>query len=185
MKLAALLLTNVLALTAIGASTTALVQRPDEVSSTPAELVAAYDSLAGVILGAKATEHNLVRSVLSATYRHAEGLQRKAKRELAGGADAGATLESLAALVAQLGNEGDARIAAVRKRLLEGGHHHNAAGEQQGLYDEGFVVVTRAARKEFLEIAGRIGRQSQAPAVAALEAEWAKVAAVYGRLTAE
>ena len=37
------------------------------------------------------------------------------------GESAGAEIERLAELVAQLANEGDASVAAVRKRLLEGG----------------------------------------------------------------
>ena len=45
-------------------------QKPAE---TPSQLVAAYDSLADVILGAKQTEWNLVHSILAMTYGHAEG----------------------------------------------------------------------------------------------------------------
>lgn len=185
MKATAFLLANVLTLGALGAAYPGFVQRGDARTSTPAELVATYESVADVILGAKAAEHNLVLSIVAGTYRHAEALYRDAKRQVDAGKDAKTDLESLAALVSQLGNEGDARVAAVRKRLLEGGHHHNSAGEQQGVYDEGFVIVTRAARKELLDIAGRIGRLAQAPDAAALDAEWGKVAAQYAALPAK
>ena len=161
------------------------VQAQMDDTATPQPLVDAYDSLADTILAAKQTEWNLVHSIVGGTYKHAEAVAKQAMAKLDAGENASMEIEKLAALVGQLGNEGDASVAAVRKRLLEGGHHHNAAGEEMGIYDEGFVIVTRVARKELLEIAGRIGRQSQAPAVAALEAEWAKVAAVYGRLTAK
>ena len=51
----------------------------------------------------------------------------------------------------QIGTEGDNAVAGVRKRLLEGGHHANAEGEAQGIYDEGYVVVTKAAKQAFLD----------------------------------
>ena len=66
---------------------------------------------------------------------------KAASAKLGQGADATAEIERLAALVAQIGNEGDAAVAAIRKRLVEGGHHHHASGEQQGIYDPGFVIV--------------------------------------------
>ena len=96
-----------------------------------------------------------------------------------------AEIEKLASLVSQLGNEGDGSVAGVRKRLLEGGHHHNAQGEQQGIYDEGFVVVTRAAKKVFLDAAGRIGKLAAAPDAAALETEWQKVSRQFSELMAK
>lgn len=142
-------------------------------TATPKALVDTYGSLADTILGAKQTEWNLVHSILATTYMHAEGMFAKAKAKNAAGKDAGAEIEALAALVAQLGNEGDAAVAAVRKRLLEGGHHHNAAGEEKGAYDEGFVIVTRTARKTFLDAAKNIGRSAKD--FAAVEAEWNKV----------
>ena len=73
-------------------------------------------------------------------------------------------------------------MAAVRKTLLEGGHHHNAAGEQQGIYDEGYVIVTRAAKKVFLDAAGQIGKSAQAPNLTTLDAEWQKVQKQYAAL---
>ena len=154
-------------------------------TDTPQALVATYESLADTILGAKQTEWNLVHSILATTYSHAQATFGGIKIKVGQGQDARAEIESLAELVGQLGNEGDAAVAAVRKRLLEGGHHHHSGGEEKGIYDEGFVIVTRAARKELLEVAGRIGRLSQAPQAAALEAEWAKVAAQYTALTAK
>lgn len=143
--------------------------------ATPAELVATYDSMANSILATRTAEWNLIRSILAATYGHAEAAYGKAMAAMKSGSDAKAGLESLAALVAQLGNEGDASVAAVRKRLIEGGHHHNAKGEQQGVYDEGFVIVTRTAKKVFLDAAGRIGRMAASPDPVKLEAEWKTV----------
>lgn len=151
-------------------------------SETPRALVETYDTLADTILGAKQTEWNLVHSILATTYMHAEGLMRAIDGKLAAGASVRDEVEQLATLVAQLGNEGDAAVAAVRKRLLEGGHHHNAAGEAQGLYDEGFVIVTREAKKDFLEASKNIAKMAREPQAAALKAEWSKVEKRFGQL---
>ncbi len=108
-------------------------------TATPAELVATYDKLADGILAVKHTEEKLVRSILATTYAHAQSALQRALRSLQAGeaGEARSAVEELAAHVAQLGTEGDNAVAGVRKRLLEGGHHHNAEGEKQGIYDEG------------------------------------------------
>lgn len=149
---------------------------------TPKEMVATYNTLADVILGAKNSEHNLVVALLAGTYVHAEGRTHAALAKLKAGQSAKEDLEAVAAMVAQLGTEGDNAVGAVRKRLLEGGHHHNAAGEAKGLYDEGYVVVTRAAKKAFLDAAAVIGRSAGAATADAVMAEWAKVKAAYDGL---
>jgi hypothetical protein len=154
-------------------------------ASTPEELVAAYDSLTDTILASKQTERNLVFSILAMTYRHAEAAMGRATPLLHGGQDARAEIETLAALVSQIANEGDASVAGIRKRLVEGGHHHNAAGEQQGIYDEGFVIVTRAARKSLLDSAGRIGRLGRGAGADSLETEWKEVSRQYDALMKE
>ena len=153
-------------------------------TATPGPLVDAYDSLADVILAAKKTEWNVVHSILGGTYHHAEGVLARATAKLEAGKGATAEVEMLAALVAQLGNEGDASVAAVRKRLLEGGHHHNAQGEEQGIYDEGFVIITRAAKKVFLDTATRIGKLGSSATADALNAEWKTVKKEFGKLHA-
>jgi len=150
-------------------------------AKTPGELVAAYDSLADAILATKKTEGNLVHSILATTYRHAEAVYREAKTKLDGGKTATPEIETLAALVAQIGNEGDAAVAAIRKRLLEGGHHHHADAEEKGVYDEGYVVVTREAKKTFLDAAKKLGQMAKAPSASALDAEWQRVKAEFKR----
>ena len=118
-------------------------------SGTPPEMVATYNSLADGILALKRTEENIVRSILAAGKAHGEVQLMRAQRAITANDAAGAkaAVEALAADVAQLGTEGDNSVGAVRKRLLEGGQHHNAAGEAQGIYDEGYVVVTKAAKR--------------------------------------
>jgi hypothetical protein len=151
---------------------------------TPAELVATYDNIADIILAANKSEDNIVRSILALTHSHATGVMSSLRQTLKAG-DAKAAkngLEVLADLVGQLSTEGDNSVGKVRKRLLEGGHHHNAAGEAQGVYEEGYVVVTRAAKKTFLEASQAIGQLSRSPKIEDLEAQWAKVEETYAGL---
>jgi hypothetical protein len=151
---------------------------------TPAEMVAAYRSLADGILALKRTEEDLVRAILAATSAHAQVELGRAQKAIAGGdaKAAQAALEALAADVGQLATEGDNAVGAVRKKLLDGGHHHNAAGEAQGIFDEGFVIVTRAAKAKLLESSRSIGQLARAPKADALEAEWKKVQTVVAEL---
>lgn len=152
--------------------------------ATPAEMVATYQTLADGILALKRTEENLCRSILAASYAHGQVELGRARKAIAANdaKAAQAALESLAAAVGQIATEGDNAVAGVRKRLLDGGHHHNAAGEAQGLFDEGFVIVTRAAKQKLLESSRAIGQLSRAPKADALESEWKKVSAVYDEL---
>ncbi|MHC4844864.1 MAG: hypothetical protein ACYTCU_01745 [Planctomycetota bacterium] len=147
-----------------------------DAGATPPQLAAAYSSLADTILAAKQTEWDMVHAILAATYSHAEGTIAHARAKLEAGQDARAEIELLAALVAQLGNEGDATVAGIRKRLIDGGHHHHADDGDSGAYDEGFVIVTRKAKQALLEAAGRIGRLGATRETAALDHEWERVA---------
>ena len=156
----------------VGLSPTVSYAQSGIAAATLQELVAAYDSLADTILAASKTEQKLVLSVLATTYTHARATLGAARTKLQSGQAARSDIEKLAALVSQLGNEGDAAVAAIRKRLVEGGHHHHAGGEQQGIYDEGFVVVTRAAKKVFLDAATEIGKLSGTTDANALDAQW-------------
>jgi len=181
----ALIVTCVFVLLAVAAVPAPIRAAAADTAATPEQIVATYGSLADTILAAKKTEWNLVHSILATTYGHAEAAMADARGKMKAGKDAKPALEKVAALISQMASEGDAAVAGVRKRLLEGGHHHNAAGEQQGIYDEGFVIVTRAAKKVFLDAAGKIGRLGQAPDLAALEAEWQKAAKQYAELTSK
>lgn len=153
-------------------------------AGTPPAMVKTYESLADAILAVKTTEANLVRAILGAGYAHAQGELDRARKAIKASDTKGAqaALEALAAAVGQLGTEGDTAVGAVRKRLLEGGHHHNAAGEAKGIYDEGFVVVTRVARQAFLDSSKAIGLLARAPKGDALEAEWKKVETTWASL---
>jgi hypothetical protein len=152
--------------------------------ATPPEMVATYNTLADAILAVKKTEANLVRSILGATYAHARIQLERARQAIKAGDAKGsqAALENLASAVAQLGTEGDSAVGAVRKRLLEGGHHHNAEGEAKGIYDEGYVIVTRTAKQGFLDSSKAIAALARAPKADALEIEWKKVETTWAGL---
>jgi len=149
--------------------------------ATPPEMVATYDALADVILGSRRAEERLVRSILATAYGHAQAALGHSRAALKAGDAAGAraAVENLAASVGQIGTEGDNAVAGVRKRLLEGGHHYNASGEAQGVYDEGYVVVTRAAKQAFLDSSKAIAMLARDPKTEPLEAEWKKVQAAW------
>lgn len=107
-------------------------------AETRKSLVASYDTLADTILGAKKTERHLVMAILETHYNSANRLFEDKK------------FDESAAEMALFANEGDNAVGGIRKRLIEGGHHHNAEGEAKGVYDEGFVIVTKAAKKKAL-----------------------------------
>lgn len=171
-------------LMAAAAALTPVRAAQQDSAATPPQLVAAYGSLADTLLAAKKTEWNLVQSILATTYGHAEATLAQAREKLKSGKNAKTEVEKLAALVSQLGNEGDLAVAGVRKRLVEAGHHHHATAEQQGQYEDGFVVVTRAAKKVFMDAAGQIGKMAASPDAGHLETEWQKVQKQYLDLAA-
>jgi hypothetical protein len=149
--------------------------------ATPPELVATYDALADTILGGLKSERKLVHAILATSYGHAQAELAHARQALKANDAPGArtAIENLASAVGQIGTEGDNAVAGVRKRLLEGGHHANAAGERQGTFDEGYVVVSKAAKKAFLDSSQALARLAAAPKADALEAEWQKVEAAW------
>ena len=126
--------------------------------STPAELVATYNSLADGILALKRTEEDLCRSILAAAYAHGRRSSWAARRRRSRPATRRPRRprsRPSRPSVGQLATEGDNAVAAVRKKLLDGGHHHNAAGEAQGIFDEGFVIVTKAAKAQAARVVAR------------------------------
>jgi len=153
-------------------------------AETPAEMVATYRSLADGVLALKQTEKDLVRSILAAAYAHA-GVQKERAAKAIAAKDAAGTrsaIEALAAAIAEIATEGDNSVAAVRKTLIDGGHHHNAAGEAQGIYDPGYVIVTRAAKAKLLESSRAIAQTLSSPDAAVLDRELAKIRPVVQEL---
>ena len=131
------MITKLLAGGALAATLLVVAPRPQ---TTPPAMAATYDSLADAILAIKSTEANFVHSLLDGHYHAAAAY---AGRE---------DFQKAAAEMALFANEGDNTIGGVRKRLVEGGHHHNAEGEAKGIYEPGYVVVTSEAKKKILEL---------------------------------
>ncbi|MBI5434168.1 MAG: hypothetical protein HZA52_15145 [Planctomycetes bacterium] len=105
---------------------------------TPKATADTYGSLADTILAVKRTEANFVRALLDGHHHAALSFHQRGNSERA------------SAEMSLFANEGDNAIGGVRKRLLEGGHHHNADGESKGLYEAGYVVVTKKAKEQLL-----------------------------------
>src|SRR5262245_41356786 len=106
--------------------------------ATPKSSVAAYSSLADAILSLHHTEEEFVRALLDGHYQAARAAHEHAQHEQA------------AAEMALFGNEGDNAVGGVRKKLLEGGHHHNAEGEAQGVFEPGYVLVAKKTKEGVL-----------------------------------
>jgi hypothetical protein len=137
---------------------------------TPKSTAAAYGALADTILAVKRTESEFVRSLLAHHFRVARDFVARADSEHA------------AAEIALFANEGDNAIGGVRKRLLEGGHHHNADGEAKGVYEPGFVIVTRKAKEEALAVSATM---RTAKTEADRKAAWERFAAIANPLVHE
>jgi hypothetical protein len=126
-------------------------------------LARTYASIADTILGSKHAEAGVVRVLLE---DHAAAARRAFDAK---------SWEDSAAEMALFANEGDNQIGGIRKRLLEGGHHHNAEGEAKGIYEEGFVIVTKAQKSAALSASQSL---LQAKDDASRAAAWAAFAAV-------
>jgi len=105
---------------------------------TPRPEVDTYNAIADAILATKHAETGIVKTILDG---HLQAAMAAAK---------GGNHEAAAANMALFANEGDNAVGGIRKRLLEGGHHHNAEGEAKGIFEAGYVVVTVEAKKKCL-----------------------------------
>ena len=139
----------------------ALLALPLAAQETPKSIVKAYDALADTILAVRAAERGFVTAML-------DGHFHAAKVQMGQG-----DWEAAAGQMALFANEGDNAIGGVRKKLLEGGHHFNAAGEEQGLFEDGYVIVTREAKQAVLEASKEL---RLADSEEARKAAWGKFA---------
>lgn len=146
------------------------IPAPAQAQGTPEAMVEAYSGLADSILGLREAEAGFVRTVLLVHHRAAEDAMEAGE------------VEDAAAQMALVANEGDNAVAGIRKRLIEGGHHHNAEGEKQGIYEPGYVIVTRDAKKKILDAASAM---RQAGDDAARQDAWSSYQAVVDELLHE
>ena len=113
-------------------------------AETRKSFVDTYSAVADTILGSKKAEAGVVRSILESHHGVAHRAFQAGK------------FDECAAEMALFANEGDNQVGGIRKRLLAGGHHHNAEGESKGIYEEGFVIVTKVAKKSCLDAAAAL-----------------------------
>jgi hypothetical protein len=137
---------------------------------TPKSTANAYGALADSILAIKRTELEFVRSLLANHYRAARAANQRGDSEAA------------SAEIALFASEGDNAIGGVRKRLLDGGHHHHADGEAKGIYEPGFVIITRKAKEDALAISASM---RQAKSDGDRKSAWDRFAALAGPLVQE
>ena len=91
-----------------------------------------------------------------------------------------AHLEAAAAEVANIANEGDKRIQAIRQRLAKAGHTHNTDVETKADY----MFVTNREKKGLLDLASRIGRAGADAKAADLEALGSQLADLFQKAIA-
>ncbi|WZO99283.1 hypothetical protein EP7_000882 [Isosphaeraceae bacterium EP7] len=110
-----------------------------------------YEHLATAIIAIEATEDELVKSILIGYETAAQGHLAAATRDAQGRVG---HLESAAAEITNIANEGDKKIQAIRQRLAKAGHTHNTDAETKGDY----LFVTNREKKGLLDLASKVGR---------------------------
>jgi hypothetical protein len=128
-------------------------QTPNAPKADSAAQVAAstYEHLATAIIEIEATEDELVKSILIGYHSAAQAHLRAATRDAKNRAE---HLEAAAGEIANIANEGDKSIQAIRQRLAKAGHTHNTDIETKGDY----ILITNKEKKGLLDLAGMIGR---------------------------
>jgi hypothetical protein len=137
----------------------ALVPAAAGAQESPPAMVGTYDALADAILSLKQAEADFVRSLLTHHF-DAGHMQHMMGHP-----------EQAAAEMVLFANEGDNAVGGIRKRLLDGGHHHHADAEAEGIYEPGYVIVTREAKAAMLAAAAEM---RQADDEAGAKAAWHK-----------
>jgi hypothetical protein len=128
-------------------------QAPGAPKTDSPEQVAAstYEHLATAIIEIEKTEDELVKSILIGYHTAAQNHLRAAIRDAQGRS---ANLESAAAEIADIANEGNKPIQAVRQRLAKAGHTHNTDVETK----DDYMFINSREKKDLLALAGRVGR---------------------------
>jgi hypothetical protein len=116
---------------------------------------ATYEHLATAIIAIEQTEDELVKSILLGYHAAAQGHLNAAVRDEAHRA---MHLEDAAAEVANIANEGDKRIQAVRQRLAKAGHTHNT----DAVTKEDYMFINSKEKKDLVALAQRIGQMGAA-----------------------
>lgn len=110
---------------------------------------ATYEHLATVIIETRKTEEELVKGILI-------GYHAVAQHQLREAAASGKAnlMEAAGAHVANIANEGDKRILAVRQRLAQAGHTHHTDAETK----DDYLFVNGKEKKELVALAQKIAK---------------------------
>jgi hypothetical protein len=110
-----------------------------------------YEHLATAIIAIEATEDELVKSIILGYHAAAQGHLRAAIRDEEGRRG---HLEAAAAQIANIANEGDKRIQAIRQRLAKAGHTHNT----DVVTKEDYILINSKEKKALIALAKQVGQ---------------------------
>ena len=112
--------------------------------------VESYEHLATVIIEVRRTEDSIVKTILIYHFQAAQ----KHLQDAQGGSDIQKNLESAAAEITSIANEGDKRVQAIRQRLEKAGHTHITDAETQ----EDYLFVNSREKQSLLAAAKSIAQ---------------------------
>jgi hypothetical protein len=135
---------------------------------------ATYEHLATAIIAIEATEDELVKSILLGYHAAAQGHLRAASADAPGRK---AHLEAAAAEIANITNEGDKSIQAVRQRLSKAGHTHNT----DAVTKEDYMLIDSKEKKALLGLSQRVGRMGGDASAADIKAVQEELATVFSK----
>jgi hypothetical protein len=138
---------------------------------------ATYEHLATAIIAIEATEDELVKSILLGYDAAARGRLKAAVADQAGRR---AHLEAAATLIADIANEGDKRIQAVRQRLSKAGHTHNTDADTK----EDYLFINSKEKKALIELAKRVGQMGESSSADDIKAVEAELAGLFNKAIA-
>lgn len=166
--------TAALCLVMLGYQAARSQQQPDapKVESEAVAAAATYEHLATAIIAVKATEDELVKTILIGYQRAAQGRLRAAVHNAQGRVG---HLEAAAEAVTNIANEGDKSIQAIRQRLAKAGHTHNTDAETKADY----MFITNREKKTLVDLAARIARAGADATPAAIEALGAELSRTF------
>ena len=135
---------------------------------------ATYEHLATAIIAIEQTEDELVKSILLGYHAAAQG---RLKAAVGDEANRREHLEAAATAVADIANEGDKRIQAVRQRLAKAGHTHNTDAATK----DDYMFINSKEKKDLVALAQRIGRLGANASAADIRAVQDELGGVFER----
>jgi hypothetical protein len=142
----------------VGLLALAIHQRADSSAQAPSRATSAdeaaavtYEHLASAIIEIEATENNLVKSILIGYHQAAQRHLRQAANNQG---ERKTHFEAAATEIANIANEGDKRIQAVKQRLKKAGHTHHTDAETK----EDYLFIAGKEKKQLLEFSQKVAR---------------------------